>query len=401
MSGGRLIFLMCLAEVVGMAGFAAFPALLPTFLDEWKLSNTAAGWISGIFFAGYVGLVPVLVSLTDRLDPRRIYLASMVLTVAAALGFALLAEGFWSALVFRVLAGIGLAGTYMPGLKILSDRFEGTRQSRAVAFYTASFSIGASLSYLLAGEIAAWLDWRWAFGVGALGAVAAFALVFAVIAPAPPTAPAEVETHLLDFRPVFSNRRALAYILAYAAHNWELFGMRSWIVAFLAFSATLQPGAGGAWNITLIASLIVLLGWPSSVLGNELATRFGRPRVVAAIMGLSALVASTIGFSAGLPFPLVIALCVVFGITVTGESGSVTAGAVAEAARGQRGATMAVHSTIGFIGAFVGPLAVGVVLDLAGGGTSSLAWGLAFVTMGAGVALGPLALLLLRRPVGS
>jgi MFS family permease len=123
MSGGRLIFLMCLAEVVGMAGFAAFPALLPTFLDEWKLSNTAAGWISGIFFAGYVGLVPVLVSLTDRLDPRRIYLASMVLTVAAALGFALLAEGFWSALVFRVLAGIGLAGTYMPGLKILSDRF--------------------------------------------------------------------------------------------------------------------------------------------------------------------------------------------------------------------------------------------------------------------------------------
>jgi MFS family permease len=344
-----------------------------------------------------VGLVPVLVSLTDRLDPRRIYLASMALTVAAMFGFALLAGGFWSALIFRVAAGIGLAGTYMPGLKILSDRFEGAPQARAIAFYTASFSIGASLSYLLAGEIAAALDWRWAFGAGALGAAAAGALVFATIAPAPPLARPEVETHLLDFRPVLANRRALAYILAYAAHNWELFGMRSWIVAFLAFSLTLQPGPGGGWNITLIASLVVLMGWPASVLGNELASRFGRPRVVAAIMIVSALVAVTVGFSAGLPFPLVIALCFVFGITVTGESGSVTAGAVAEAAHGQRGATMAVHSCIGFAGAFVGPLAVGVVLDLAGGGASLLAWGLAFVTMGAGVALGPLALLLLRR----
>ena len=167
--------------------------------------------------------------------------------------------------------------------------------------------------------------------------------------------------------------------------------------AFLAFSLTLQPGPGGSWNITLIASLIVLMGWPASVLGNELASRLGRPRVVAAIMGLSALIACTVGFSAGLPFPIVIALCFVFGVTVTGESGSVTAGAVAEAARGQRGATMAVHSCIGFAGAFVGPLAVGIVLDLAGGGASVLAWGLAFVTMGAGVALGPLALLLLRR----
>jgi MFS family permease len=396
MTRARLILVLCTAEVAGMAGFATFPALLPTFLAEWRLSNTEAGWISGIYYLGYVGLVPVLVSLTDRVDPRRIYLGAMALSGAATLAFGLFASGFWSALALRALAGVGLAGTYMPGLKILSDHIEGPRQSRAIAFYTASFSIGASLSFLLSGELAAWLDWRWAFALAALGPAAAYALVALTIAPAPPPE-AGWEGHLLDFRPVFANRRALAYILAYGAHSWELFAYRSWLVAFLVFSQGLQRDGGAMWNATVIAALVNLLGWPSSVLGNELASRFGRARVVALIMAVSALVAAAIGFSAPLAYVLVVGLCLVYGVTVIGDSGALTAGALAEAEPGRRGATMAVHSTVGFSGAFIGPLVFGVVLDLAGGGASALAWGLAFLSMGLGAALGPLAIAVLLR----
>ena len=46
-----------------MLGVAAFPALLPTFIGEWQLTNTDAGWINGIYFAGYLAAVPVLVGL--------------------------------------------------------------------------------------------------------------------------------------------------------------------------------------------------------------------------------------------------------------------------------------------------------------------------------------------------
>ena len=35
-----------------MAGVFAFPALLPTFVDEWSLTKTQAGWISGVYFGG-------------------------------------------------------------------------------------------------------------------------------------------------------------------------------------------------------------------------------------------------------------------------------------------------------------------------------------------------------------
>ena len=104
-----------------MAAFATFPTLIPVFQHEWSMNNTQAGWISGIFFGGYVIAVAVLTALTDRVDAKRIYLVSMALSSIAALGFALFAEGLWSASAWSLLQGVGLAGTYMPGLRILVD----------------------------------------------------------------------------------------------------------------------------------------------------------------------------------------------------------------------------------------------------------------------------------------
>ena len=92
-----------------MLGFSSFAALLPQFQALWGLNNTDAGWIGGVFFAGYTVAVPALVSLTDRVDPKRIYLSCAALTAIAGLGFAVSAEGFWTAVLFRGLAGIGLA----------------------------------------------------------------------------------------------------------------------------------------------------------------------------------------------------------------------------------------------------------------------------------------------------
>ena len=399
LSGVRLIVLMCAAEGLMVLGFSTLPALLPILLVEWNLSNTQAGWINGIYFAAYMAAVPVLVGLTDRVDPRRIYALGAVVSLLSSLGFAVFADGFWDAMLYRGLGGVGLAGTYMPGLKALTDHIDERLRSRAVAFYTASLSIGFALSFLFSGEIAALLDWRWAFGLMGLGAVAALPMVIYLAPPSEPHHISKPKTALLDFRPVLRNRQAFAYVLAYSAHNWELFAFRSWIVTFFVFSQGLQsPGAlGAAWSVTALAAFIGILGLPASVLGNEAALRFGRRRTVIVITCASAAIGLVLGFMAALPFILVIAATVVFSFTVSGDSSAVTSGAVEAAAPGQRGATMAVHSFIGFAGAFVGPLAFGVVLDLAGGRESLLAWGLAFASGGLVVLLSPLVLATMGR----
>jgi MFS family permease len=371
-----------------MAGFATFPALVPSFLSEWRLSNTQAGWISGIYYAGYMLSAPILTSLTDRVEPRRILLWGAVLSGASALAYGLLADGFWLALILRFVAGMGLAGTFMPGLKLLSDHTEGSLQSRYLAFYTSSFSIGASMSYFLSGEISATLDWRWSFGLAAVGSLASL-IAIQTLLPTRRFCPAPSSRMLLDFRPVFKTKPAMAYILAYTGHAWELFSFRSWIVALLAFAQS-QQAWGSLWNLTLIAAIVNLLGLPASVGGNELAVRFGRRRVITFIMIVSFLVSSVAGFAASSSAFIVIGLCLLYGVTVMADSASLTAGAVKAAPPGHKGATLAVHSTLGFAAGFLGPLAVGVVLDLFGG--TAFAWGMAFITMGLGSALGTIAL---------
>lgn len=400
----QLVVVMCVAETLSMVGAVTFPALLPTFIDLWHLSNTDAGWINGTYYAGYLVAVPVLVSLTDRMPPRRIYFASLVLTALASLGFTTLAGGFWTAMLFRTLAGIGLAGSYMPGLRLLTDHLEQVRPhqdySRAVAFYTASFGIGTSLSFFMAGEIAARWNWQTAFAVATAGPLLG-ALLSGILFPRKDPRPRRPpSTHLLDFRPVLRCRAAMGYVLAYTAHNFELFIYRSWMVTFLVFAAATRPGQTTLLSATAWVAIANLFGLPSSVLGNELARRIGRHRAITIIQWGSAVLACGIGFAAAAPFPVVLALVLVYGWTITGESSAVTAGVLAVAPAGYRGATMAVHSSVGFAGAFAGPLLFGVALDLAGsagaGGDSISSWGWAFVLSGSVVALGPIALAALR-----
>ena len=388
MSPLRTTLILCLVEILGLVGIATFPALLPTFQQNWQLNNTQAGWISAVYYAGYILSVPFLASATDRMDARRILLFGTAVGCLSSLAFAIAASGFWSAALLRFLTGIGLAGIYMPGLKIVSDNTEGPFQSRFISFYTASFGIGIALSFYIAGEIASWLNWRWAFAAAALSSAIAL-LVSAFSVPATHIRSAHLrESFRFDFRPILKNRQAMAYILGYAAHMWELFGLRSWIVAFLVYSQSLQPAGSFHISATRIAFAMSLIGLPASIMGNEAARRFGRRETITAVMILSCLLCVVIGFNPALPFWLMSALCLLYGILLVGDSAALTAGAVAAAPEGYRGMTLAVHSTVGFAAAFLGPLVVGIVLDLFGQ-FPSIQWGMGFVCMALGCALGP------------
>jgi MFS family permease len=76
-------------------------------LKLWQLDSAQSGWITGAFYLPYVFAVPILVSLTGRIDPKRIHLLGVTRTTLAHLGFATVADGFWSAFALRTLAGIG------------------------------------------------------------------------------------------------------------------------------------------------------------------------------------------------------------------------------------------------------------------------------------------------------
>ena len=248
MNKPRLVGGLIAAEIFSMAGYAAFASLLVELSHRWRLDPVQAGWIGSAYLIGYALAVPALVGMTDRIDSRAIYLVGAALGVISGCGFAWLARGFWSAMLFRALAGMALAGTYMPGLRILTERLRGTARIRSVPYYTAAFGVGASLSFFLSGAMAQRYGWPGAFWASALGSVAAALLMLVAASDIPverePDA-ADNGRHPLDFRPVLTNRDALVYVLAYGGHSWELFGFRAWLPAYLLFAWT-HFGGGAA-----------------------------------------------------------------------------------------------------------------------------------------------------------
>jgi MFS family permease len=212
----------------------------------------------------------------------------------------------------------------------------------------------------------------------------------ALALPAARPATQENKSNPFDFAAVFQNRAAMGYVLGYAAHVWELFGARSWMVAFLGYAAALHAGAGPA--PTTIATLGTLIAMATSIWGAHLAVRFERRRLCALAGLASAALALGIGFTTGLPYLAVVGLMLLYNGLIQLDSAALTTGAVLAADPERRGATMAVHSLLGFGAGFVGPIVFGVILDLFGGVGGGLAWGLAFASLGVVAALGPVAL---------
>jgi predicted MFS family arabinose efflux permease len=205
---------ICAAEILGLAGFSIIPALLPQFTEAWSLTNTEAGWLAGITSAGYMLAVIPLVSLTDRRPGRQLYLASSALNALSCFGMAL-CDGLLPALGFRALAGIAIAGMYMPGLRALTRDAEGATRARIAAWYTSSFTIGASLSFLF-GRVGTLLGWRSAFVIAGILGAAGILIAWAAL-PRGDSGREEKPQPLLDFRPVLANRDVVALMAGYSA----------------------------------------------------------------------------------------------------------------------------------------------------------------------------------------
>jgi predicted MFS family arabinose efflux permease len=394
LAGRSFVLAMCIGQLGNLLPHVAVPAVMPQHLmPVWGLSGAEAGMMASAFAFGYMAAVPVLTTLTDRIDARNILLVGSLATALATFAFAWFADGLWSATLIWGLVGVGFAGAYMPGLKALTDRLPPGDVSRSVTLYTASFSVGVGLSFLVNQLVANEFGWRWAFVASACGPFLMAAACLAMPAAKPPP----TQRRLLDFRPVLHNRPAMGYILGYGAHCFELYGIRTWIVAFWTFVAARHAGSTYLGPVT-VSVVFSLLAMPASILGNEAALRFGRHRALTVLMVVSAGVALAIGLLVQAPPALLLLLLLAYALAVPADSGALTSGMTMSAALANRGATMALHTTVGFGLSALGAWGAGIMLDLAGGPDSASAWLAVFCLLAFSILFGPVALWWSRAP---
>jgi MFS family permease len=126
--------------------------------------------------------------------------------------------------------------------------------------------MGVGFSFLVSQLVADAWGWRWSFGITGMGP-----LIMAFVAwRMKPVLPISKKGNLLDVRPVLRNRPAMAYILSYGAHCFELYGFRTWMVAFWTFVIARHQTSSLPDAMT-VSFLVSVLAMPASIIGNELS----------------------------------------------------------------------------------------------------------------------------------
>ena len=86
LEGRSIIAAMCAGQLGSLLPHVVVPSILAAFLiPEWHLSGAQAGLLAGSGAAGYTLTVPVLATLTDRIDARKILIAGSALSADPAI----------------------------------------------------------------------------------------------------------------------------------------------------------------------------------------------------------------------------------------------------------------------------------------------------------------------------
>jgi len=389
-----------------------YSAVLPVIVEEWGLSGLRAGIVFGAFQAGYLTTILPAGWLADRRSPRLVVSVGAVGAGGWSLAFAALAGGFASGTLLRFLSGAFIAGVYVPGMRFVSDWFPPADRGRAMGLYVGTFSLASGLSFVVSTAVAGAVDWRAAVAVTSVGALLAPALMLGLATDSPARvarerdapdadedagtdadedADADADASRIDLS-VLGNRRYRYAVSVYAWHNWELFGMRNWLLAFLLVTPAIGALDASATAAGLLVGAVVAMSAPGNVLGGYASDRIGRTTAVGLGLAASGLISLSLGWLGRLavPLPALVAILLGYGVVISVDSAP-TSTLVTEVVDDDRvGAALSLQSFVGFVPAVVSPAVFGLALDYGG-------YRLAFPTLAAGAAAGLASVLVLRR----
>lgn len=379
--------LLCASRFATSLSFMVYAGALVPAMQAWGMSAGEAGSIQTAFNVGYALSLVGSSWFADSLGAKRVFLCASWATALTGVAFAVFARSAESGLLLFALMGLTQGGTYAPSIMLVAQGVPADRRGAAVGWLLAAGSLGYFASIALAAGLAERFGYEAAFIACGLGPLLAALLATPGLLGRPNLVAGGGARRLRGAFRFLSDRRSFLLTAGYTAHCWELLGMWAWLPAFLTASLAGAGGDGAGVRGLWIAGAIHLSGFLSSLLMGRASDRLGRRAVLVAMGVLGAACSFTIGWMDGMPLALVLAVAALYGFSALGDSPVLSTAMTESVEPGSLGAALAVRSILGFGAGGAAPLAVGLVLDRAGGaGGAGWGWGFALLGVGGGLA---------------
>jgi MFS family permease len=381
----RILIVVSLALFSSVLVWFNYSAVLPLIVDEWGISGIEAGIIFGAFQAGYLLAILPAGIVADRYSPREVIAVGATGTAIPSIAFAVLAEGVLVGSLLRFLSGIFVAGVYVPGTRFVSDWFPESVRGKALGLYIGTFELGSGLSFVFSTLAVEVVNWRLAIIITSVSALVSGPLVLLLTRDHPDR---QAAPDLSFDWSLLYNRKYLSAVSIYSWHNWELFGVRNWLLPFLLAAPAFA--AGGELLAGIIVGSMIIMSGIGDALGGWLSDRIGRARTIATGLGLSAAISLGIGFLSDISLPLLTIITLIYGLVLTLDSAPTSTLVTEIAADKSIGTALSLQSLIGFSTTIVSPIVFGLALDRAG-------YAPAFATLAIGALLGLFSVFLFHR----